>query len=191
MSIITPEFRVSFPQIFEPKSINGSAPKYSIVMLFPKGCDLTDMVNAIKAAGVSKFPDDKGFFQKLALPFPTEEECGYKLGLKDQNFKRKAEKYEGYEAGAYTATATAKNQPGVVDANLQRIINPEDIYPGCWARAQVNIVGYDAVGNGVGIYLNNLQKTRDDDRLDSRQSAESVFTAVDVPSGGDASDLFG
>ncbi len=33
--ILTPEFRVSFPAVFEPSGMEGQEKKYSVTMLFP------------------------------------------------------------------------------------------------------------------------------------------------------------
>ena len=177
MAIITPEFTVSFPQVFEPKGMNGSQPKYSLVMLFDNDTDLSEMKKAAEEATKAKFPN--GLPANFNNPFHDQE--------------NKADKYSGYVAGNIYVTTKSNDKPGLVDHNLQAIISPEDFYPGCRCVAQVNAYAYDNVIKGVAFGLQNIQKVGDGERLDNRASAKSVFSAVAKPAseGDDASSLFG
>jgi hypothetical protein len=71
----------------------------------------------------------------------------------------------------------SKDRPGVVDARLQEITVPADVWPGQMARATVRAFGYDVSGNkGVSFNLNNIQICRTDGpRLDDRRKAEDEF----------------
>ena len=46
--VVTGKVRLSYANIFEPKSINGSEPKYSVSLIIPK--EDTQMVETIKQA---------------------------------------------------------------------------------------------------------------------------------------------
>ena len=61
------------------------------------------------------------------------------------------------------------------------IIDPEEVYSGCYGRASINFYAFNTNGNrGVGVGLNNIQKLSDGDHLGaSRASAESDFGGED------------
>lgn len=169
-TIITPEFRVSFPNVFRPqKPMQGSTnePKYGLTMLFAPGQDISSLKSLAEEALVEKFGSDKAKWPKnIRSPFRDQ-------GEKD---------YEGYVDGAIFASATSKLKPGLVDAKNQDIINEEVFYPGCYARAQITAFAYDTAGNkGVAFGLQNVQKLRDGEPLGGRQPASSVFDAVETP----------
>ncbi|MBR5878844.1 MAG: DUF2815 family protein, partial [Akkermansia sp.] len=65
----------------------------------------------------------------------------------------------------------------VLDAGkVVEALDSEDFYSGCWGAASVNFFPYDSNGNkGVGVGLNNVIKTRDDERLSGGSSAEADF----------------
>lgn len=184
-TVLTPEFRASFVYVFTPQKSDDPTkkPKYSVTMLFPKNADLSLLKKAVQDVMVEKFGQDKAKWPLLRSPF------------RDQ--KDKADKYKGYEPGCICITATSIDQPGVVDANVQRIINPSEFYSGCYAVATVNAFYYDNKGNkGVAFGLRNLQKTREGDPLGNRSNPESDFTPVEggqtsLSSWAIASDIFG
>lgn len=163
VKITTPEFRVSFPAVFEPDGLPGQEKKYSVTMLFDKKTDLTALKAAITNVVKAKYPDGK-------------RPAGFKICLRDGD-KEKADK-DGYP-GCMFATARSKMRPGMVDQNLQAIISPEEFYAGCYARATISIYCYDNVGVGVGLGLQNLQKLRDGDPFSGRSKAEDDFGAVE------------
>ena len=166
-NVITPEFRVSYPQVLQSKlnDLNGKQ-EYSCVALFAKGADLKALKTNAQAAAKEKWGDK--IPAKLKSPF------------RDQGEKEKEGKLpDGLEAGAIFLTLKAQHRPGLVDANLQPIIDASDFYAGCWARAQVRAYAYDQKGNvGVAFGLQNLQKMRDGDSLGGRVKAEDAFEAV-------------
>jgi hypothetical protein len=169
-NVITPEFRVSYPQVFRAKrnDLNGKD-EYSIVCLFPKNADLSVLNAQIAAAATEKWGADKAKWPK-----------GLRSPLRDQAEKEKDGKLpDGMEAGAKFMTMRSTQRPGLVDGNRQAIIDETDFYAGCYARAQVRAFAYDQKGNrGVSFGLQNLQKMRDGDPLSGRQKAEDAFEAV-------------
>ena len=80
--------------------------------------------------------------------------------------------------GFWFFNANSKYAPGIIDSQLKPLVSPDDFYSGCWGRADVNFYPYSQAGNrGVGCGLNNLMKTKDDDRMDGRAKAEDAFSA--------------
>lgn len=165
--VLTPKFRVSFPFVFRPqKPFAGSTsePKFSVVMLFEAGADLTLLKNAAAEAVMAKWgADNTKWPTNLRTPF------------RDQGEK----KYEGYVAGSIFVTATSKQKPGLVDLNVQPIIDESQFYAGCWAIAAIRAFVYDTAGNnGVSFGLQHIQKQADGDPLGGRTKPEEHFEPV-------------
>jgi len=180
--IRTPKFRVSFPSVFEksgPPGTDAKRLKYSVVMLFnpaeiEKDANLYHnqltqkvlwdaMLNAAKACAVDKWRDKMP--PGLVSPFRSGTE---------------KEQYEGYGEGVIFLTAKTERRPGIVDQNVNRIIDPEDFYAGCYAHADINPYAWSYMGkNGIGFGLQNVQKIADGERIGGGASAESSFDAID------------
>jgi len=169
-NVPTPEFRASFVYIFTPqKAMEAGKPdKFTCTMLFALGADLSKMKKAATEALQEKFGarlNDPAFKARLRSPF------------RDQGEKS----YDGYVPGAIFVTATSKDRPGLVDQNLNDIIDPSQFYSGAYARATVRAFAYDKAGNvGVSFGLQNIQKLRDGESLSGRMKAQDEFEAVKV-----------
>lgn len=102
----------------------------------------------------------------------------------------------GYVDGAIFITAKSKNKPGLIDSKGQEIINPDELYPGCYVMAEVAAGAYDTEGNrGVAFYLNHVMKVRDGERMggdgfSSPQDAFAAFIEGDSDTAGDSGGLF-
>lgn len=163
--ILTPEFRVSFPQVFEAKAFGTSAPKFSVVMLFLKTEDLSEMKNLVMKVAHAKWGNNmpEGFIN----PF------------KDGDKKD----YEGYK-GHIAVTAKTTYPIGVLDEQKKPIINPRDFYAGCYALATVNCFAYFPTKanplstTGVAFGLQNVMKLRDGESLGGGRNAESDFESI-------------
>ena len=174
--LLTPEFRVSYPHVFKPNSIKGSKPKFSVTMLFSKESDLSPIKNAIKEAKIAAFgPDKSDWPEDLASPVTDGDKPKY------------ADK-EGYKGHwAIKASTNEDQRPGVVDENVQPIVDPSKFYPGCFARAYVYAYVWEFGGKqGVGFILDHVQKTKDGKSFGGKKPADQVFTPVN--SGADDSD---
>ncbi|MEO5346869.1 MAG: DUF2815 family protein [Magnetococcus sp. YQC-9] len=161
-NVLTPEFRVSFPNLFKARKANEQAEaKYSVSMLFPKNADLSALKKAAEAAVKEKWGDK--IPKKLKKPFLDQGD--YDL--------------EGYEPGCVLIRASSQHKPGVVDKNVQAIVDESEIYPGCYARATVRAFTYDVNGNaGVSFGLQNFQKLRDGEPIGGRTKPEDDFSPV-------------
>lgn len=164
--VVTPEARASYVTVFKPKAFKDQDPKYSIVLIFDEGTDMTKIKVAVRNAVVEQFGGDKTRWpKKFKLPFRDGAE---------------REDTEGYGPGKIFITATSKSQPGLVNNRLEKIINEQDFYSGCWCRAELIAFWYDTNGNkGVSFSLQNLQKVRDDKAFSGKKNAEDVFDAID------------
>lgn len=179
-NVLTPEFRVSYPYLFTPQQpMAGSVskdPKYSLVMLFPKGADLSKLKAAAEAAAVEKWGADKTKWPKnLRSPF------------RDQGEKES----DGYVPGAIFITASSKQKPGVVDHNVQPILDSSLVYAGCYGRATVRAFAYDNSGNkGVSFGLQNFQKLRDGESITGRLKPEQEFQPIANTESASAESIF-
>lgn len=167
--IITPEFHISYPQVFEPKANDQGELFYSAAFVFPEGTDLTALRENAIAAGREKFG--------------AKFDAGVKSGSYKLPFRTDTEG-KGYPDGATFFSAKTKTKPGIVsryagpDGKPQAITDEADVYPGAKFRASIRFYGYEAKGNkGVGVALNNLQKIADSERWDGRMKAEDEFEA--------------
>ena len=167
--MITTEVRFSYANVFEPKLTPSDDLKYSVSILIPKEdkAGIAEIHEAIQEAvnkGLEKNTFSKMHVKGLRLPLRDGDE--------EFDAGKRGKEYQGF----FFLNASSKNQPGLVDAALKPIIDTDVFYSGCWGRADINFFPYNQAGNrGVGVGLNNLMKSKDDDRLDGRQKAEDAF----------------
>lgn len=192
-NINTPTFRVSYPNVFKAKKndLNGKD-EFSVVALFKKGEDLTALKAAAAKAITDKWgPDKFKWPQNLRTPFRLQEERA-----KEVDGKRILP--AGHEEGAVFLNLKSSQRPGVVDQNVQDILDESQFYAGCFARASVNAYAYDQKGNrGVSFGLGNIQKVKDGEPLGNRARPEADFAPIAVEPGaasaattGSATDIF-
>lgn len=165
----TPVFRVSFPKVFEAESFNGGAPKFSVAAVW----DPSKFTAAEKKLwqAIIDMCDEVSMerFKKKMADLPGN----FKKAIRDG-----AEKADlaGYGEGLLFANLSSKMKPGIIDVDRQPLLDPNDFYPGCYARATVSAYSYDqGGGKGVALGLQNLQKIAEGDRLDSRTDASEDF----------------
>jgi hypothetical protein len=167
--VVTGVVRLSFAHLFEPWANNDTdEKKYSVMILVPKTDKAT--INKIRAA------------QKVALENGKTKTFGgtipkaWKDTFRDGDEERDTEEYPEY-AGHYFMSISSKRRPGVVDANLNEIMDPEEVYSGCYARVAMNAYPFSQQGNkGVSFGLDNVMKVRDGERLGGgRSKAEDDF----------------
>ena len=170
MAITTGKVRASYVNIFQPRvPENGGEAKYSLTLLIPK----TDVatLNAIYAGIESaKREGTQKVFNGAVPPM-----C--RIPLHDGDGFRPSGEAFGEECGGHMVmTASAKLQPSIVGLNMENIINPADVYSGCYIRANINFFAYSSNGNkGIGCGLNAVQKIEDGEPLTARVSAEEAF----------------
>ena len=146
--------RLSYVNVFKPRQIEGSDPKYSVCIMFPK----TDKVlkklfdDAIKQTAV----DDVA---KWGGKVPANLKTPIHDGDEDRPDRPEFR-------GMWYFNASSTRPPQVLDEYKTEMLDPNELYSGCWARVSVNFSGYNNSGNkGIGAYINNIMKLRDDVRL--------------------------
>lgn len=163
--VITGRARFSYANVFEARAIEeGQDPKYSVSVIIPKSD--TKTVKAIQAAVKLALEEGKA---KLGGKIPAK----WKNPLRDGDEDRPDD--EAYE-NAYFINASSKNKPGIVDKDLNELMDRDEFYSGCYGRASINFYAFNVSGNkGVAAGLNNLQKLEDGTRLSGGASAEEDF----------------
>lgn len=165
--VVTNKVRFSYVNVFEPRAQEEGGEKYyDICILVPKKdrkmiAKIEEAIEAAIEKGV------KGVFggarpKKLKLPLRDGDE----------------EKESAEFVGMMFFNAKAKRKPGVVDAELNAILDKEEFYSGCYGRASVNFYAFnhEKGGKGVGVGLNHVQKLEDGERLGGDfSSAEDDF----------------
>ena len=164
--VMTGIVRFSYVNIAEPKSINGSKPKYSVSLIIPK--DDKDTINKIEAAIETAIQEGVGKFGGKIPP-----RCALKLPLRDGDTEREDEAYKN----SYFVNANSTTKPGVVDRNAN-YIDAEQVYSGAYGRDTITFFGFNTNGyKGVACGLGNLQLVRDGEPLGGRASAADEFAA--------------
>lgn len=190
-TVVTPEFRASFPALFEARAVKqGDPAKFSVQMLFQvketakskaegtKVVDIAPLKELVRNVLVEMYGADRAKWPtNLVLPFRD----GGEVGKKD---------LAGYGDGIIFSTATSKNKPGVVyphagtDGRPEVMNVPSDFYGGCYARAKVNAYHWEYMGKvGVSLGLINVQKLRDGEMFGIRGDAPKDFDAIAAPAG--------
>jgi len=157
--VVTGKIRMSYVYLFAPRAVEeGEAPKYSLSVLIPKSDVKT--LNAIKAAVNAAKEIGKTSLWNGKIP------PGLKLPLRDGD----ADRPDSPEyVGQYFFNAKSNNKPGIVDIDINPILNQAEIYSGCYGRVSVNFYPYNHPkgGKGVAAGLNNVQKLEDGEPLGS------------------------
>ena len=160
--------RFSYLHCWEPDSVNGGDPKYSVSAIVLKSD--TKTVEAIKAA-IEQAKKDS--VSKWGGKIPSN----LKSPLRDGDIERPDD--EAYK-GCYFFNANSRQAPQVVDGKVRPILDPSEVYSGCYGRISVTFYGYNSNGNrGIAAGLGNIQKLKDGESLGGRAKAADDFDTVD------------
>ena len=165
--------RWSYANVWDPKSINGGTPKYSVSLIIPKSDKVT--IQKIKAAIQAAYEEGESKLKGNGKSVPSLSVI--KTPLRDGDLERPDD--EAYK-NAYFVNANSATAPGIVDADRQQIIDRSEVYSGVYGRASINFYAFNSNGNkGIACGLNNLQKIRDGEPLGGKARAESDFATDD------------
>ena len=164
--VVTGVVRLSYEHVWEPASVNGSNPKYSVSLIIPKSD--TKTLAAINQAIDNAIRDGAA---RVAGKIPPKG--ALKLPLRDGDTEREDEAYRD----AYFINANSTTAPQIVDRAVQPILDRSEVYSGCYARVSINFYAFNSNGNkGVACGLGNIQKVRDGEPLGGKTSAADDFT---------------
>lgn len=177
--LVTPIFRVSFPNVWKAKAFKDGDPTFNVQMLFPKDGKYKFDVTKIQVTSVEKLRKivEEVAHNHWGPKLPGTQNNPFKWPLRDG-----AEKdLEAYK-GMLFANAKSKNKPGLIDAAKNEILEQGEFYAGCWARATISVYAFDIKefkSVGVGFGLDNIQKVRDDDSFSGKRNAQDDFETIE------------
>ena len=166
--VVTSVVRLSYANVWEPKSINGGAEKYSVSLIIPKSD--TKTLTAIQKAIDVAIEEGRG---KFGGKIPNKS--ALKLPLRDGDIDRPDD--EAY-ANCYFVNANSSTAPEIVDKARDPILNRSEVYSGVYARVSINFYAFNSNGNrGIACGLGNIQKVRDGEPLGGKTSAADDFAS--------------
>lgn len=164
--VVTGVVRLSYANIWDPASINGGTPKYSVSLIISKDDEKT--LAAINAAIDNAIKEGAA---KFGGKIPNK--ASLKLPLRDGDTERDDEAYKN----AYFVNANSTTAPQIVDRSVQPILDRAEVYSGCYARVSINFYAFNSNGNrGIACGLGNIQKVRDGEPLGGKTSAADDFS---------------
>ena len=110
--VVTGVVRLSYANVWEPTSINGGTPKYSVSLIIPKSDKKT--IDAINAAVDAAIKDGAS---KFGGKIPNK--AALKLPLRDGDTEREDEAYKD----SYFVNANSTTAPQIVDRSVQPILD--------------------------------------------------------------------
>ncbi len=169
--VVTGKVRLSYAHLFTPSSsFDGAEAKYSTVILVPKTDKAT--IRKIQAAQKAALENGKAKFNGT---IPKNWKNTFRDGDEEGDLEKNPE-YEGH----MFMSITNKTKPGLVDANMEPIIDASELYSGCYVRVSMNAFAFNVSGNkGVSFGLNHVQKISDGEPLGSITRADDDFEAID------------
>ena len=123
--ITGPETRWSYANVWDAKSINGGAPKFSVSLIIPKSD--TKTLEKIRAAIQAAYDEGQSKLKGNGKSVPALS--ALKTPLRDGDTERPDD--EAY-ANAYFVNANSGTAPGIVDADRQPIIDRSEVYSGVY-----------------------------------------------------------
>lgn len=171
--ITGPRTRWSYANVWDPKSINGGDPKYSVSLIIPKSD--TKTIAKIEAAIQAAYEEGESKLRGNSKTVPALS--ALKTPLRDGDRERPDD--EAYR-NSYFINANSATKPGIVDADRNPILDRSEVYSGVYGRASVNFYAFNSNGNkGIACGLNNLQKISDGEPLGGKSRAEDNFDTDD------------
>ena len=172
--VVTGVCRFSYANhVWEPKSINGGTPKYSVSLIIPKSD--TKTVAKIKAAIEAAYQEGQSKLKGNSKSVPPL--TSLKTPLRDGDLERPDD--EAY-ANSYFVNANSITAPGIVDAACQQILDHSEIYSGVYGRASITFYAFNTkTSRGIACGLQNVQKIRDGEPLGGHSRAEDDFATVE------------
>lgn len=164
VKVVTGKVRFSYVNVFAPKaSVEGGTPKYSVSIIIPKSDKET--ISKLQKAFEETKAASAGYFGG-SVP------KALKGGLRDGDMEKEDPAYEG----CYFINANSVQKPGVVDQDLNPILDQSEFYSGCYGRASITFYPYNAQGSkGIACGLNNVQKLEDGEKLGGGTTAAADF----------------
>lgn len=170
--VVTGQVRLSYVHLTKPRPPrqgSNEEPKFSVTLLIPKS-DVATMQRINGAIQAAIQEGTASTWGGIRPPQPA-------LPLYDGDGVRPSGEPFGAECrGHYVITASSKQQPEIVDTNMNPIMQSTEVYSGMYARVSVRFFAYNSNGKkGIGCGLGNVQKLADGEPLAGGASAAEDF----------------
>jgi hypothetical protein len=166
--VVTGKVRLSYCHLFEPYTNDPEKEaRYSVTILIPK----SDKVTLDKIEKARQAAAEEGKSSKFGGRIPNNLSFTLHDGDEEADLERNPE----YAGHMYMAMSS-KTRPGIVDQDLNPILDSTAVYSGCYARVSINAFPYNTAGKkGISFGLNNVQFLEDGEPLGGRTRAEDDF----------------
>lgn len=145
--VVTGRARGSYVNVFAPRMNDLSGKEeYSMTLLIPKTD--TDTLAKLKAAAKAAIAEKFGDKPPAGLQSPIHDGDGAK-----PNGGEYGEECHGH----WVVNVKSTRKPGVVDANVQPVLDAAEFQSGDYCRVSLNAYAYDNKRKGVAFGLQNVQ----------------------------------
>ena len=129
--VVTGICTFSYLNCWDAKSINGSAPKFSVSLIIPKSD--TKTIDKIKAAIQAAYEEGQAKLKGNGKSVPALSIL--KTPLRDGDVERPD---DPVYKNSYFINANSSTAPGIVDADRNQIMDRSEMYSGVKGRASIN-----------------------------------------------------
>lgn len=174
MKCILKSVRLSFPNLFQASSVNGSEPRFAANFLIEPD---SENAKAVETAVAQAAKDKWGAKAELEIKklSASDRTCLHDGNLKD---------YDGYEGNLYLSASNSV-KPLVLDKDAKTHLDSSDgrPYAGCYVNAIVDIwVQDNNFGKRINASLRGVQFVKDGDAFSGGGAAtEDEFADLAVP----------
>ena len=161
--------KIVWPSLFVADEFGGKA-HYGLSLLIPKGDKQMEEIGAVVDALIAEKCDGNS---------PADEN----LCVKDCDDNEKSgEDFQGH----YLIKIKSQSRPAVVDADVQPIIDPDEVRGGDYVNVTCDFFAWDFKGKqGISCGLNNVQHVKKGEHVigSSKTNASDDFQPIASPSG--------
>lgn len=175
MQVVLKNVRLAFPALFEPRSLEGGAARYSAVFIIDPDSENAKAVDAaMKEAAKAKWGDKAPVVYKRLL---TDKRVCLRT---EPRTNKDGEVYDGFE-DKYSLSASNKVRPTVVDRDRSPLTEADGKpYGGCYVNAIVDIYAQDhkdpTIGRRINASLMGVQFVKDGESFGApRVAKEDAF----------------
>lgn len=169
MKVTLKNVRFSYANVFEPRSIEGATPKYSVSLLISK--DDAETIQQLKTAIQATI--EEGISKKFGGKKPaTLDIC-----LRDGDVQRPDD--ENY-SGMYYINASNTKRPTVFN-QYKKDATPDEFYSGCYGVAMIDLYAHSMpTKKGIYAQLVAVMKTKDGSPFGAGAADLSEFDAFAI-----------
>ena len=166
LKVVTGVVRGSYVNVFKPRlnELNGKE-EYSMTILIPK--EDTETLGKLRGA----------MNAALQAKWPNKAPSGIQKPLHDGDGEKPNGGEYGEEcAGHWVMNIKSSRRPGIIDVDMNDVLDPDEFVSGDYCRVSINAYAYDNMRRGVAFGLNNIQVVERGDPLGGNNtSAQEDF----------------